>query len=446
MSMYSYSVKKLNKDITVKVPGSKSITNRALLIAALADGLSVIKGALDCDDSRHFFECLGNLGFDCKKDGNDIYINGLGGAIPRKEAEIYVGSAGTAARFLTAMLAFSDGEYTVRSSEQMARRPMRELIVSLMGMGAEFEFLGEDYSLPFKVKGLYSAGSDDAGAGDAASADDDSGVYGDYSVNVNIDKSSQYLSALLMTAPMLKRNLRIKIEGNRKAKSYVDITVRMMREFGVPVVNTGGNSYFVEKSTYSARKYDVEPDMSAACYFYAMAAANGISAVVEGVHGNIMQGDIKFLDVLSDMGCGIKDTPAGIMVTGNGRLRGIDVDMSDFSDQTMTLAAIAPFADGDVNIRNVGHIRNQECDRLMAIDTALRKMGVETEIREDGILIRPSKPSDADIETFEDHRIAMAFAVTGTVYGNINICSPDCCEKTFPEYFDILDSITGMEG
>lgn len=479
--MSVYSVKKLNKDIAVKVPGSKSITNRALLIAALADGDSVIRGALESDDSRHFLECLKTLGFDCKKDGNDIHINGLGGIIPKKEAEIYVGSAGTAARFLTAMLAFSDGEYTVRSSEQMARRPMRELIVSLMAMGSEFEFIGESYSLPFRVRGIYFAGLNNAGNCDAGAEDignirdagDDSNVRGtggvrgqgdvrdtddvredadaheDYVVSVNIDKSSQYLSALLMTAPMLKRNLRINIEGNRKAKSYVAITVRMMREFGVPVENvenTDGSGYLVEKAVYSARGYDVEPDMSAACYFYAMAAANGVSAVVEGVHGDIMQGDKKFLEVLRDMGCEVKETPGGIMVTGTGRLSGIDVDMSDFSDQTMTLAALAPFADGEVNIRNVGHIRNQESDRLAAIDTALKKMGVETAVREDGILIRSSKPSAADIDTFNDHRMAMAFAVTGTVYGNIRICNPNCCEKTFPEFFDILDSITGMEG
>lgn len=443
MSMSVYRVKKLNKDIKVKVPGSKSITNRALLIAALADGASVIRGALNSDDSMHFLDCLKSLGFDCKNDGNDIYINGLGGKIPKKEAEIYVGSAGTAARFLTAMLAFSDGEYTVKSSEQMARRPMKELIVSLIEMGAEFEFLGEDYSLPFKVKGIYFAALNEAGE------NDDKGANECYSVSVNIDKSSQYLSALLMTAPMLKSSLRIRIEGSRKAKSYVDITVRMMREFGVPVeniVNMDEDGYLVEKALYLAREYDVEPDMSAACYFYAMAAVNGVSAVVEGVHGDIMQGDKKFLDVLLDMGCEVKETPAGIMVTGNGRLRGIDVDMSDFSDQTMTLAAIAPFADGVVNIRNVGHIRNQESDRLMAIDTALKNMGVETAVREDGIFIRPSKPSAANIETFEDHRMAMAFAVAGTVYGNINICNPNCCEKTFPEFFDILDSITDMEG
>lgn len=426
-----YSVRKLRKDISLKVPGSKSITNRALLIAALADGTSAIRGALESDDSMHFLECLISLGFECRRGKDDIYIRGLGGNIPKKRADIYVGSAGTAARFLTSMLAFSDGEYTVTSSEQMARRPMRELIAALIGMGAEFDFLGEEYSLPFRVRGIFFGNKGNN--------------VKEYSVSINIDKSSQYLSALLMTAPMLKKDLKIRLEGSRKAKSYVDITMRMMKEFEVAVEYNGADEYLVRESVYEARRYDIEPDMSAACYFYAMAAANGISAVVQGVHGDIMQGDKKFLDVLCDMGCETEETPDGIMLTGNGTLKGIDVDMSDFSDQAMTLAAIAPFAESEVNIRNVGHIRNQECDRLMAINTALRKMGVETAVRDDGILIRPSKPAAADIETFEDHRVAMAFAVTGTVYGNINICNPQCCEKTFPEFFNILDLITERE-
>lgn len=424
-----YSVKKLNNDITVRVPGSKSITNRALLIAALCNGTSVLRGALDSDDSMHFLNCIKALGFECKKDGNDITVKGSGGSIPNKSAELYVGSAGTAARFLTAMLAFSDGRYIVRSSDQMARRPMKELLVSLMELGAEFNFYENDFAFPFEVKGVYYGKVKD-------------NCNKEYRVSVNIDKSSQYLSALLMTAPMLDNNLTISIEGNRKAKSYVEITVNMMKDFGVETDIISENEYRVNKARYTAREYDIEPDMSAACYFYAMAAVNNISAIVKGVRSNISQGDIRFLDVLKQMGCEITETAEGIKVSGRGVLHGTDVDMSDFSDQTMTLAAIAPFADSEVNIRNVGHIRKQESDRLSAIDTALKAMGVKTKISEDGITIIPSAPKACDIETFDDHRMAMAFAVTGTVNGNINICNPDCCKKTFPEYFDILDSIT----
>lgn len=440
--MSAYDVKKINKDIVVSVPGSKSITNRALLLAALANGTSTLKGALNSDDSMHFLNCIRELGFVCNQEGNDITIEGNAGRIPNKSAEIYVGSAGTAARFLTAMLAFSDGEYIIKSSEQMAKRPMKDLIISLISLGARFEFLGNEYAFPFKVKGLYYQGSNRT---DEKLSMSDEPNPEQYTVTVNIDKSSQYLSALLMTAPMLSKDLVITLEGNRTAKSYVDITMKMMKSFGVNVECINENVYKVVKSEYRAMEYDIEPDMSAACYFYAMAAVNKVSAVVTGVHNDMMQGDKKFLDVLETMGCIVENSPQGIKVAGPEVLKGIDIDMSDFSDQTMTLAAIAPFAKSDVHIRNVGHIRNQESDRLAAIGKALTAMGIETFLEEDGIIIKPGKPQNAEIETFDDHRIAMAFAVTGTVYGNIRILNPQCCEKTFPEFFEVLSEITDVK-
>jgi len=440
--MSAYDVKKINKDIVVSVPGSKSITNRALLLAALANGTSTLKGALNSDDSMHFLNCIRELGFVCNQEGNDITIEGNAGRIPNKSAEIYVGSAGTAARFLTAMLAFSDGQYIIKSSEQMAKRPMKDLITALMSLGVRFEFLNEEYVFPFKVTGLYYQDSDlqNADRPDADRLNTDH-----YSVAVNIDKSSQYLSALLMTAPMLSKDLVITLEGNRTAKSYVDITMKMMKSFGVNVECINENVYKVVKSEYRAMEYDIEPDMSAACYFYAMAAVNKVSATVNGVHEDMMQGDKKFINVLETMGCIVENSPQGIKVTGPEVLKGIDIDMSDFSDQTMTLAAIAPFGKSEVHIRNVGHIKNQESDRLAAIGKALTAMGIETFLEEDGIIIKPGKPQNAEIETFDDHRIAMAFAVTGTVYGNIRILNPQCCEKTFPEFFSVLDEITSVE-
>jgi len=390
----------------------------------------------------HFLNCIRELGFVCNQEGNDITIEGNAGRIPNKSAEIYVGSAGTAARFLTAMLAFSDGEYIIKSSEQMAKRPMKDLIISLISLGARFEFLGNEYAFPFKVKGLYYQGSNRT---DEKLSMSDEPNPEQYTVTVNIDKSSQYLSALLMTAPMLSKDLVITLEGNRTAKSYVDITMKMMKSFGVNVECINENVYKVVKSEYRAMEYDIEPDMSAACYFYAMAAVNKVSATVNGVHEDMMQGDKKFINVLETMGCIVENSPQGIKVTGPEVLKGIDIDMSDFSDQTMTLAAIAPFGKSEVHIRNVGHIKNQESDRLAAIGKALTAMGIETFLEEDGIIIKPGKPQNAEIETFDDHRIAMAFAVTGTVYGNIRILNPQCCEKTFPEFFSVLDEITSVE-
>lgn len=430
--MSVYQVKKLHKNnLHVHVPGSKSITNRALLIAAIGTGTSVINGTLQSEDSGYFLKSLKQLGFHIEELSGKIIIDGTGGIIPYKKAEINVGSAGTAARFLTAMLAMSDGEYIVQASEQMSRRPMRELIEALEEIGAEFTFLKDDYSLPFVIRGLYN--SDKA---------DKSG----YNIKLNIDKSSQYLSALLMTAPMLDSEVCITLTGKRMALSYVGITIKMMSDFGVEVMSNGNNYTVGCKSKYRAREYNCEPDVSAACYFYAIAAATGMTAMVYGVHTDSMQGDIRFLEVLKNMGCSVEESDEGAIVTGpkSGRLDGIDVDMSDFSDQTMTLAAIAPYAKNSVTIRNVGHIRNQESDRLAAIENELKSMGIQCETWDDGITIHPGKPTKALIETYNDHRIAMAFAVTGIISGGISINNPECSNKTFPEYFNILDDLAGI--
>lgn len=428
--MTQYLVKSLNdNDIKVRVPGSKSITNRALLIAALADGRSLIKGTLRSDDSIHFLNSLISLGFEINETDEGIYIMGNGGDIPVRSGTIDVGSAGTAARFLTAMLALSDGVYTVNASPQMCRRPMSELLEVLEGLGASFEYLGEPYSLPFRVTGRCNPALNNINMEE-------------YSVSVSIDSSSQYLSALLMNAPMLKGRLKVRLTGKRKAKAYVAITEKIMESFGIDIENPSENEYVVPAAGYSGREYMCEPDVSAACYFYAMAAITGREAVVYDVYRTSMQGDIRFLDILESMGCEVYDTPDGAAVRGTGKLNGIEVDMGDCSDQTMTLAAIAPYASSKVTIRGVAHIRGQESDRLAAIADALERMGIDTREYEDGIRITPGKPQSAHIHTFGDHRMAMAFAVTGLMAEGIIIDDPECCAKTFPDYFRILDSIT----
>lgn len=428
--MTQYLVKSLkDNDIKVRVPGSKSITNRALLIAALANGSSLLKGTLRSDDSVHFLNSLISLGFDIHETYYGLYINGTGGDIPVKKGTVNVGSAGTAARFLTAMLALSDGEYRVNASPQMCKRPMSELLEVLEGLGASFEYLEEPYSLPFKVTGRFNP-----------KLNNDSPE--EYEVSVNIDRSSQFLSALLMSAPMLKAKLKVNLTGGRKARSYVAITTKMMADFGVKAANTSEDEYIVGKSEYTGREYICEPDVSAACYYYAMAAITGKEAVVYGVNRTSMQGDIRFIDILEKMGCEVYDTDDGVAVKGTGTLNGIEVDMSDCSDQTMTLAAIAPYAASKVTIRGVAHIRRQESDRLSAIADALERMGIELKEYEDGIRITPGRPQSTHIDTFEDHRMAMAFAVTGLMAEGIIIDNPQCCAKTFPDYFKILDDLT----
>ena len=439
MSKEIYEVKcpkNINREIVVEatVPGSKSITNRALLIAAMANGTSTLNGCLTSDDARHFLECIKDLGFPVEetsdgKLGSNIRITGFGGTIPNKKATIYVGSAGTAARFLVAMLAFSDGEYTVNSSLQMKKRPMQPLIDTLRASGAIVTCLEEEGHFPMHI----------VGAKDKGNIPD--------AISVNIDKSSQFLSALLISAGALGKKLEIDVTGSH-GLSYVDLTISIMNSFAVSVekrlINEQVKYIVSDIKGYNAIEYDIEPDMSAAAYFYALAAILGAKVYVKGVSRKMLQGDVAFIDVLRKMGCNVVETKDGLEVHGReeGSLLGdITVDMSAFSDQALTLAAIAPFAGGRITINGIGHIRVQECDRINAIVSNLRGLGIEVEEDEDSVTIYPGQPAAGEIETYDDHRVAMSFALTGLRAEGIVIKNPDCCKKTFAEYFDILDGI-----
>ena len=429
--------------IDVRVPGSKSVTNRALLLATLAKGESVLKGAGMSEDSRVFIEALRSLGVSVEEVKNaegelSLRVFGCGGVPPVKEAVVHVGSAGTAARFLTAMTALSDGRYEMTSSEQMKARPMRELLEALEQLGAGFSFPEKPYAFPFTVTGRRHA--------------DNAGKRVPAEVPLNIDRSSQFLSALLLCGPMLPEGFSIRLTGTRTALSYVSITERMMREFGYEPENENNrepNRYTVTPSqSYRSREYEIEPDVSAACYFYAMAAVCGGRARVRGVRRGNSQGDMRFPELLVQMGCRIEEEEGDIVVSRDppGALHGVSVNMSDFSDQTMTLAAIAPFADSPTTITGVAHIRGQESNRIRAIVTELTRLGVRCEEREDGVKIWSLTPGDevADevkVETYEDHRMAMAFAVTGLRRPGVFIENPGCCRKTFENYFHILDRI-----
>lgn len=426
--METYKVRKLkrNSNHTICVPGSKSITNRALLLAALSNGTSILKGVLFSDDSRHFLKSLIDLGFEVDIDEKEkvVKVKGLGGNIPYKEGTINVGSAGTAARFLTCMCGLSDGKYTVDASAQMKKRPMKPLMEALESLGAKITYLEEKYHLPIIIEGCGN-------------------VKGRKSVDLDISESTQFLSALLMSGTMIKDGLDINITSKKKYGSYIEITMRMMSQYGVKVY-FDENSYHVEKdSSYKAIEYQIEPDVSAACYFFAMAAISASTFKVMHVQKDSMQGDIRFLDVLEKMGCEVTYESDGVVVTGpDGKLKGIDIDMNNFSDQTMTLAAIAIFADSPTKITGIAHIRLQESDRLMAIVNELTKMHIKVEYGEDFIIIYPSNPIGTTIDTYEDHRMAMAFTLAGLVSGDIVINDPMCCRKTFENYFDIIDEIT----
>ena len=442
-----YPVSPSNTPVCVRVPGSKSITNRALLLATLAEGTSVLDGVLFSDDSRHFLSCIQNLGFETEVDEKmcRITVTGCGGRVPRREASQYVGSAGTAARFLTAYLGVSEGIYHMDASEQMRRRPMAPLLQSLMELGCEISYEGKEGFFPFTLKG-HGFGTDD--------------------ITVNIEHSSQFLSALLIASCLSGKDLTIRVEGTH-GMSYIQMTEAMMRQFGVcvkhPPVSSG--QFFDPSSNLSSSKqnepprtfriaggqhyrplaYRVEPDVSAACYFYAMVPLLNISVMVEGVHFDSLQGDIEFLHVLEKMGCRLSDTPQGILAAppAQGKFPGVDVNMSAFSDQAITLAAIAPFATTPTTIRGIGHIRYQESDRMAAIVNELGKMGILCRETEHNLTIYPGKPAPATVETYDDHRMAMGFSLIGLRAPGIVIDHPDCCRKTFENYFEVLTQVVG---
>lgn len=435
-----YLVKKIDKPInwTVTVPGSKSMTNRALLMAALSDGVTELSGVLFSDDSRYFISSLQSLGFATQVDEKEkkVTVKGENGKIPEKEAQIYVGSAGTAARFLTAMLGMSDGIYTIQASEQMKKRPMKDLFLLLKQAGAGIEYLEKEGYLPIKITGRK--------ANNLNGKAEPEKIEQKLTVQLDISKSTQFLSAMLLISPMIEEGLCIEITSEKTDGSYIKITRGMMEEWGVTSLFDGRNYEVSAGASYHMKHYIVEPDMSAACYFYGAAAITGGLALVRNVHKDNSQGDRKFLEVLEKIGCSVTDSEEGIVVEGpaDGKIKGIDIDMNDFSDQTMTLAAMAPFASEKVHISHIGHIRLQESDRIHAIVTELTRVGIYCEETEDSITVYPGKPHAALIETYEDHRMAMAFSLIGLKTEGIVIHNPMCCRKTFENYFELLTELT----
>lgn len=433
-----YEVRKWNRKNPVKVtvPGSKSITNRALMLAAISEKTCVLDGVLFSDDSRAFLSCLTELGFHVVVDEEKkrVTIKGEGGKIPNRSAVINVRSAGTAARFLTVMLALAGGDYELQSSAQMAKRPMQPLLSVLEQGGVSFEYLGEEGHFPFRMHAheLHLE-----------------------QVEIDTSLSSQFASALLMAGCLLPAGLRLRMTGSRTAGSYIRMTLAMMKQFGIAVKEgdaeiqdgkpAAGVYNIPGKQKFGQTHYLVEPDLSGAAYFYSLAVLFGTDVLVYGVHRPSLQGDMRYVELLTKLGARMEDTEEGLWLRGNGLTHypGIRVDMKDFSDQTMTFAAVSVFADSVTEIVNIGHIRFQESDRMSAILTELTRMGIRCEEMkaEEGIRIYPGEPGAARIQTYEDHRMAMAFTLIGMKTGTMVIDNPGCCAKTFENYFDVIDSL-----
>jgi 3-phosphoshikimate 1-carboxyvinyltransferase len=406
----------------IHVPGSKSLTNRALMISALANGTTRLTNALFSDDSRYFVKALQKLGFDIQLDeaNHEMIVTGLGGKIPAKKAELFIGNAGTAARFLSAFLTLGNGEYVLDGDPRMRERPIGDLIDALHQLGVEMDATNNCPPVEIFAKGLMGGKTKIAG---------------------NI--SSQFLSALLMVAPYAQSPIEIELTTELNSKPYVDMTIAIMQDFGVEIERRDYSQFTIHPTFYSPLStYAIESDASAASYFFAAPAICGGTVCVENISSKSLQGDINFLDVLSQMGCTVTETDDCLQVTGTTDLRGIDVDMRDIPDTAQTLAAIAPFAASPTRIRGIASARLKETDRVHATCTELARLGVRVEEHADGMTIHPvEKTRPAVIQTYNDHRMAMSFALIGLRVPGITIENPSCVSKTFPNFFEVLETL-----
>lgn len=415
-------------EAAVKVPGSKSITNRALLLAALAGGNSTLENALFSEDTHWFSTCLRELGIPVvsQPEAARFEVSGRNGSIPARQADLFVGNAGTAARFITALAALGQGRYRLDGVPRMRQRPMGELLAVLQGAGAEVMFEDQPGCMPYTIHSRGFAGG---------------------RIALEARQTSQQLSALLMIAPYARRDTTLEIVDELVSRAYVEITRRVMADFGVEVRQLDENHFFVKAGQrYLPRRYAVEPDASNASYFFAAAAVTGGRVRVEHLSKNSCQGDARFVDLLTRMGCQVTATDRFIELVGPDQLRGLEVDMNDMSDLVQTLAAIAPFTGSPVTIRNVEHIRYKETERIKAVVTELRRLGATVEEFADGLKIYPGSLSPAAVETYDDHRMAMAFAVTGLKTPGLVIKDPGCTRKTFPDFFSRFFQMLASDG
>jgi 3-phosphoshikimate 1-carboxyvinyltransferase len=418
-------------DVVVLVPGSKSVTNRALLLAALARGTSTLRGVLSADDTLAFAAGLRALGFAVREAGDGAWqVEGGAGGIPAADADVYCADAATAARFLLAACCAGGGEYRFDASPQLRRRPLAQLLEALRAQGARTEpATAEGLPLTLHASGL------DGGR-----------------LHLRGETSSQFVSALLMAAPLGREPLELAVDG-LVSRPYVDMTLRMMAAFGAGAQRDEYSSFRVPPGSYTARDYEVEPDASTASYFFAAAAVSGGRVRVPGLRRHeALQGDIRFLDVLEAMGCHVDHGPGGIAVRGPGGpgpatpacagvLEGLSVDMSDISDTFMTLAAVAPYACSPVTITGIANVRLKESDRIAAMEENLTRLGVRTESGPDFLRVLPGAPHGGRVDPRGDHRIAMSFAVLGLRTPGVVVEDPACVRKTCPRFFDLWSQL-----
>ncbi len=415
-------------DASIRPPGSKSLTNRAVVCAALASGQSQLSGVLNSDDTQVMISAWQSLGLKIDQDleSRQLWISGCGGSLSSRQKEIFVGNSGTTVRFLTAALAACEGQFLLDGVQRMRERPIGDLLDALEQLGACFERRNpqRDDCPPILVQARGLNGG---------------------RVVIRGDTSSQFLSALMMASPLASSDVEIQLEGELVSVPYVKMTAEVMRSFGAEVLEDRQETNFKisAQQKYEACHYEIEPDASAASYFWAAAAITGGTATVLGLSKRSLQGDVGFCEVLEQMGCRVEYGNDWIRVSG-GTLRGIDVNMADISDTVQSLAAVAVFAEGPTRIRGVEHNRVKETDRISDLARELRKLGCRVDESRDGLSIVPSlQIQPARIKTYDDHRMAMSLALVGLRQSGIEIEDPACTAKTYPEFWKDLQLFCG---
>ena len=415
-----------NIDCTVSVPGSKSLTQRALIAAALADGETILHGPLVSEDTEYSSHALMQMGVEIRKEKESWLVAGNGGKIKTPEEDIFLGNNGTATRFLTSVAALGEGEFIIDGEERMHQRPIGPLMEALEGWGVDITSIHETGCPPLSIRA--------------------NGLDGGRTV-LPEGKSSQYLSSLLLVAPFARTPATLDVVGEVLSKPYVAMTLQVMADFGIAVEAVHDfSSFTIPQGIYQPHDYRIEGDASNASYFWAAAAVTGGRVTVDNVPVPSLQGDAMLVPLLARMGCDINQAGNGITVTGPGRLEGINVDMGNMPDVVPTLAVVAAFAEGLTEITNIGHLRIKECDRLHAVVTELTRMGAVVEEFADRMIIHGEGGRNlhgARIETYNDHRMAMSMAVAGLKVPGVRILEEQCVAKSFPDFWQRFAQLQG---
>jgi 3-phosphoshikimate 1-carboxyvinyltransferase len=408
-------------EATLTLPGSKSYTHRALMAAALASGVSTLTNALKAEDTELTARALAQLGAGLDWQGTTIRVTGQGGRWQPITGPLYLGNSGTSMRFLTALVALGQGEYRLTGTDRLCRRPLGELLAALKEIGVQAASEKGDGCPPVRVIGGLEGGQAHLSGG----------------------TSSQYLSALLCIGPLAPQGLEIEVTGELVSRPYVDLTLEVLSDFGISFYRQGYRYFQLPGGQcYLPQDYEIEADASSASYFWAAAALTGGRVTITNLTLASSQGDAAFPQVLARMGCAIGSSAAGLSVQG-GPLKGVTVDMAAMPDLVPTLAVLAAFARGDTVITGVAHLRHKESDRLAAVAAELGKVGIAARETADGLMVTGGQPHGAVIETYDDHRIAMSFAVAGLKVPGMVINDPGCVAKSFPDFWEFFHRLSG---